>query len=421
MFKPFPLFVGLRHFRSGSDNRLVSFISLLAILGLVLGVALLIVVMSVMNGFDREMETRILGSVPHLKFTKPGGVNNWQQKQQQLASHPNVVSVSPFSQLDGMLSFRAEVQPITLRGIVTDNDSGGAYEKGETFASRFIDPMLVSRLDTAKGSELLLAIGLADKLQVSVGDRVTLLLPRAGQGGTRQLSPTIKVFLVAGIFETLTSLDQTLAVTQISTVNELAGLVDRPQGLQVQVRDLFQVRSNGYELLRLMPPGYSFTDWIQTHGNLYQAIKMSRSMVSLLVFLIIAIAVFNVVSMLVMTVVEKRSAIAILKTLGASNREIIAIFLTQGILIGVAGSLLGALLGVILALNVTAIAQGLEALLNVSFINSDIYPIDYLPSQLLWGDVLVVVVVALGLNLLATLYPAWKAARTRPAEVLRYE
>lgn len=412
MFKPFPLYVGLRNFTSGSRNRLVSFISLLAILGLVLGVALLIVVMSVMNGFDHEMEARILGAVPHVRLFKDGGVEDVPALMEVLEAQENVRATMPFNQVEGMLTSRGKTRPVEVLGV------DGALS-GE-FIGQFVLPELLASL---QGSEktLLLAKGVADKLMVSVGDRVTLLVPRVGVQKNRQLAPTIRAFTVGGIFQTHTTIDQHLALAQLDVVGSLSGTGTRPQGIQVKLNDIFQVRQTGFDLLRVLAPGYRFSDWIQTHGNLYQAIRMSRNMVSLLVFLIIGIAVFNVISMLMMTVLDKRSAIAILKTLGATNSEIITVFLTQGFLIGAVGSLLGAIIGISCAWKASAIVSGIESLLGFHFLSSEVYPIDYLPSALVWSDVLLIVAVALGLNFLATLYPALRAARTRPAEVLRYE
>lgn len=412
MFKPFPLYVGLRNFTSGSSNRLVSFISLLAILGLVLGVALLIVVMSVMNGFDHEMEARILGAVPHVRLFKDGGVEDVPALMEVLEAQENVRATMPFNQVEGMLTSRGKTRPVEVLGV------DGALS-GE-FIGQFVLPELLASLQESEKT-LLLAKGVAEKLMVSVGDRVTLLVPRIGVQKNRQLAPTISAFTVAGVFETHTTLDQHLVLAQLDVVGALAGTGGRPQGVQVKLNDIFQVRQTGFDLLRVLAPGYRFSDWIQTHGNLYQAIRMSRNMVSLLVFLIIGIAVFNVISMLMMTVLDKRSAIAILKTLGATNSEIITVFLTQGFLIGAVGSLLGAIIGISCAWKASAIVSGIESLLGFQFLSSEVYPIDYLPSELVWSDVLSIVIVALGLNFLATLYPALRAARTRPAEVLRYE
>ncbi|MDX2464960.1 MAG: lipoprotein-releasing ABC transporter permease subunit [Porticoccus sp.] len=412
MFRPFSCYVGLRNFTSGSSNQLVSFISLLAILGLVLGEALLILVMSIMNGFDHEMESRILGAVPHIRLFKEGGVDGLPSLTQTLEADPNVRAVMPFAQIDGMLTSRGKTRPVEMLGI-------DALKSNE-FIGQFIPQELFSSFLKEK-NQLLLAKGVADKLSVVEGDRLTLLVPQVGALNHRQLAPKIITFSVGGIFSTHTTLDQRLVLAQMSEVVQLVGINNAPQGVQIKLNDIFKARETGFRLLRSLPQGYRFSDWIQTHGNLYQAIKMSRNMVSLLVFLIIAIAVFNVVSMLMMAVIDKRPAISILKTLGATNGEIVSIFLTQGFLIGVVGSFLGALIGVGCALNASDLVSGLESLLGFNFLNSEVYPIDYLPSDLVWNDVFLVVAVALVLNFVATLYPAIRAARTRPAEVLRYE
>lgn len=412
MFSPFPLFVGLRHFTSGSTNRLVSFISFLAILGLVLGVALLVVVMSIMNGFDHEMETRILGSVPHIRLFKEQGVGDVVALQQELESIENVHAAMPFAQIEGLLAKQSNTHPVEILGLSED--------LSQPFIGGFVSPKLLSSLN-GEGKRLLLAKGVASRLSAEVGDRVSLLVPQTGKHNNRSVAPKLRVFKIAGIFETHTALDQRLAIARLDVVGALASTNGLPQGMQVKLDDVFQARQTGFKILRSLPQGYRFSDWIQTHGNLYQAIKMSRNMVSLLVLLIIGIAVFNVISMLMMTVIDKRPAIAILKTQGATNGEIVATFLTQGFFIGAAGSLLGALIGVACAWKASAIVGGIEKLLGLRFLNSEVYPIDYLPSELVWGDVLLVVIVALGLNFIATLYPAIRAARTRPAEVLRYE
>ncbi|MEH6617550.1 MAG: ABC transporter permease, partial [Porticoccus sp.] len=299
---------------------MVSFISLLAILGLVLGVALLIVVMSVMNGFDHEMEARILGAVPHIRLFKDGGVEDIPALMEVLEAQENVRATMPFNQVEGMLTSRGKTAPVEVLGV------DGALS--DEFIGQFVAPELLATFQVNEKT-LLLAKGVAEKLMVEVGDRVTLLVPRVGGQESRQIAPTISAFTVAGVFETHTTLDQSLALAQLERVGVLAGTGGRPQGIQVKLNDIFQVRETGFELLRVLAPGYRFSDWIQTHGNLYQAIRMSRNMVSLLVFLIIGIAVFNVISMLMMTVIDQRSSIAILKTQGAVNSEIVAVFLTQ--------------------------------------------------------------------------------------------
>lgn len=403
------LFIGRRFFASGQQSRLASFISLLAMIGLVMGVSLLIVVMSVMNGFDKEMRTHILGLVPHLQLFQADGVDNWPTLQKELLRIKGIEEVTPFTRFNGMLSVRGNIEAVEIQGV----DPNHLDSRLEQAISR-------AAAEAMGNNGLLLSKTVADKLTVKVGDRLTLIVPRS-DGEGRQLAPEAKAFTVAGIFNTHTAEDNGLAFARLDLASAIAGLADRPQGLRIRLTDVFEARNMGDQLVNALPADFSYVDWFQTHGNLYQAIQLSRQLVGLLIFLIIAIAVFNVVSMLVMTVVDKKGAIAILKTQGASNPSILRIFLVQGTLIGLWGCFLGVVIGVPLAVYVPDLVKGIEELLGFKFLNSEIYPIDFLPSDLAWRDVGTIVVVALGLNFIATLYPAWSAARVRPAEVLRYE
>ncbi|MBQ0719439.1 MAG: lipoprotein-releasing ABC transporter permease subunit [Gammaproteobacteria bacterium] len=412
--RSYPLFIGRRFFgaglsRSGANKQLVSFIALLAISGLVLGVALMIIVLSVMNGFDREMRTRVLGVVPHIQLFRPGGIADWQTLGARLAEVPQVRGVKPFTQLDGMLNFRGNTQAVQLLGTTGD----GLGDGFSLAAGSVTYPNL-------SANEILLPLPLAAKLAAKIGDSMTLIIPgQVSQG--RQALPNARVFKLAGIYQTHTGIDARVALVGLQTASTLAGHEGRVAGLRLKVDDVFKARQIAYQLLRQLPETFRFTDWLQTHGNLYQAIQMSRKLVGLLVFLVIAIAVFNIVSMLVMTVVEKRGDIAVLKTLGASNSAVLSIFIVQGAMIGVAGTALGVLLGVLGAHFVADIIGLLEGLMGRQFLSIDIYPIDYIPSDLRSTDVLLVALVALALNFFATLYPAWRAARLQPAQVLRYE
>ncbi len=405
----YPVYIGRRFFTSGSGNRLASFVSVLAISGLILGIALMIVVMSVMNGFDREMRQRILGVVPHLQIFAAGGIPEWSQVAERVMEHDNVLEATPFTRFQGMVNFHGKVQAVEVQGLQPD----------------FIDSALkaVLPVDTAdwlNQDKMLLSASLAEKLGVSPGDRLTLIVPGLDTSG-RQSMPSFRVFEFAGSLATHTAADNQMALISLRAAGQVTGLGDLPQGLRLRTADIFDVRNTGYQLLGVLPSGFSFMDWFQTHGNLYQAIKMSRNLVGLLLFLIIAVAVFNVVAMLVMTVVEKRPAIAILKTLGAGNRGILGVFLVQGFLIGLFGSLLGVLLGIAGAVYIPDIVVWLEQIFGHQFLVTEVYPIDYIPSDLRFEDVATVVMVALFLNFLATLYPAWKASKIRPAEILRYE
>jgi lipoprotein-releasing system permease protein len=417
----FPSMVGIRFFTSGSANRLASFISTLAIGGLVLGIAMLIVVLSVMNGFEREMRVRILGVIPHIQLFAEHGVVDWQSAARQIAQHPEVSTVVPFTQVEGIIGFRGRTQALQLRG-------------SEAFGSKPEQMHKVNEiLPDASGlddNKILLSRLLAEKLGIHPGQKIAFIAPRAGEPGESfrrsEALPQIRIFEVAQLFATHTTLDARLGIVSMAAANDLAGLKSNDiglvaQGLKVSVVDVFAARKIAYELLDNLPSSYSFVDWIQTHGNLYQAIQMSRKMVGLLVFLIIAIAVFNVVAMLVMTVVNKRADIAILKTQGASAGQILTAFLVQGSMIGLFGSFLGVVLGCLGAWFVADVVVWLESVLQLRFLNLNIYPIDYVPSDLRLNDIIKIVFVALSLNLLVMLYPAWKAARVKPALILRHE
>ncbi|MGD9983107.1 MAG: FtsX-like permease family protein [Porticoccaceae bacterium] len=398
----YPLLIGWRFFRAGSGNRLVSFVSLLAVAGLVLGVALMILVLAVMNGFDREMRTRILGLVPHVQLSRDGGIADWQTLAPKLLEDPAILSATPFVRLGGMVNFHGRVVPVELLG---------ASATGSRYAA--LGPLV-------QEDGLLLSRRIADRLGAKEGDALTLFVAGNDNAG-RGAMPVARAFRVTGIFATHTTLDNALVVTRLETAAALAGLDGRVQGLQLELADPFAARDMAYWLLAELPAGYRFADWLQTHGNLYQAINMSRSLVGTLVFAVIAVAVFNVVALLVMTVVEKRPAIAILKTQGATRAGIIGVFVTQGSLIGLLGVGLGTLLGCLGALALGDAVNWLENLLDFRFLNLAVYPIDYIPTDLRARDVLAVALVALGLNLLAALYPAWRAAAVPPAQVLRYE
>ncbi|MGB5098704.1 MAG: FtsX-like permease family protein [Porticoccaceae bacterium] len=399
----YPLLIGWRFFRAGSGNRLVSFVSLLAVAGLVLGVALMILVLAVMNGFDREMRTRILGLVPHVQLSRDGGIADWQTLAPKLLEDPAILSATPFVRLGGMVNFHGRVVPVELLG--------ASVSAGSRYAA--LGPLV-------REDGLLLSRRIADRLGAKEGDALTLFVAGNDNSG-RGATPVARAFRVTGIFATHTTLDNALVVTRLETAAALAGLDGRVQGLQLELVDPFAARAMVYRLLALLPAGYHFTDWLQTHGNLYQAINMSRSLVGTLVFAVIAVAVFNVVALLVMTVVEKRPAIAILKTQGATRGGIIGVFVTQGSLIGLLGVGLGVLLGCLGALVLGDVVKWLENLLDFRFLNLAVYPIDYIPADLRARDVIAVALVALGLNFLAALYPAWRAAAVPPAQVLRYE
>ena len=406
MFKSVPLFVGLRYFTSGGrGSLLVSFISMLAIAGLALGVALLVVVLSVMNGFDRELRERILSVVPHIKLIHGVGVSDWQSQTQLIAELDQVTEVTPYKEAEGLIHSGQQTRPIQLLGL-----SAQALPRG------LENVIQEAGLTVPQSGQLLLPQPMAEDLNVVVGQRVTVIIPAINGRATAAHS-----FLLTGIFATHTELDQILGLASLQQVGNIAGVEGLVQGFRLQVEDQFDARQTGYRLLEQLPFGYGFRDWFETHGNLYQAIQLSRNLVSLLIFLIVAIAAFNVVSMLMMSVVNKRGDIAILQTLGLSRQAIVQLFLIQGAMIGLFGIALGVLLGVIGCYWVADLVLWIESMVGSRFLDTAVYPIDYVPVDLRWENVAQIAAVAIVLNIIATIYPALRASRVVPAQELRFE
>lgn len=414
MFRPLPFFIGLRYTRAKRRNHFISFISLISMLGLTLGVMVMILVLSVMNGFDRELRTRILGMVPHATISSEQPMDDWQSLATRLEEHPQVVAAAPFIQLQGMLTHNGSVAPVLVNGIVPD---------AEKHVSIIEQHMTQGTLDDLQDGEFGIIIGelIAKRFGVQVGDKLTFVLPEASVTPAG-VFPRLKRFTVAGVFKVGAELDSSLAMIHAGDAARLSRWQPgQMQGLRVKLDDLFQAPKVAWDLALTLPGNYYAQDWTRTHGNLFAAIRMEKTMIGLLLLLIVAVAAFNIISTLVMVVTDKKADIAILRTLGASPGTIMGIFMVQGSVIGVIGTLAGAVLGVLAALNVSAMVAGLESLFGVQFLSSDVYFISYLPSQLIWNDVLLICLTALGMSFAATLYPAWRASRTEPAEALRYD
>ena len=406
MFKPASVFIGLRYFFAGQRSALlVSFISLLAIAGLVLGVALLIIVLSVMNGFDRELRDNILSVVPHVQLIHQSGIEDWQSERDNIMQMDSVTNAVPYADAEGLMSHRQNARPVQLLGL-----SATAMPAG--LAS------VLTRYNLAIPAQgrVLISEVIADALNAKTNQRVSMIFPAENGRST-----TVYSFIVEGIFATHTELDQSLVIASLPQVAEIAGIPNRAQGFRLQVNDQFNARNIGFEIINQLPFGYGFRDWFQTHGNLYQAIQLSRNMVVLLIFLIVAIAAFNVISMLMMSVMNKRKDIAVLQTLGLSRGDIVGVFLVQGSMIGIVGIALGVLLGVLGCYFVPNLVSWFEAALGAPFLDTEVYPIDYIPVDMRWTDVSMIAGVALMLNIVATIYPALRASRTVPADELRYE
>lgn len=411
MFRPLSLFIGLRYTGTRRRSELVSFISVISMLGLTVAVALLILVLSVMNGFDREMRTRILGLVPHITVQSFRASDDWSQVERTVLSHPDVTAIAPFVQLNAMLLRGLDVETVVLYGIDPD------LEQQVSIIGQYLRKDTLSQMHGA--DQIVVGAPLAKKLGIERGGELTLLVPQDADSGRQR--PVFKTLQVVDIFNTGTEIDQSVAMISMATASSLLPADALRRGLRVSVRNNFDAPGVAWEISQNLPFHYLTTNWTQTYGNLYSAIQLSRQLVVLMLLGIIAVAAFNVVSALVMVVTDKRGDIAILRTQGAGRRQIMAIFMVQGTLIGCIGTFFGALIGVLLSLSVTDVVAAIEQAFQVHFLDSDVYPVNYLPSDLRWMDVLMVSAVALGMSLLATVYPAWRAARVMPAEALRYE
>lgn len=406
---PLPLFIGLRYTASKRRNQLVSFISLISMIGLVMGVALLLIVLSVMNGFDRELKERILGVMPQATVAHRDGVENWKRYQDQFEAHPQVIAAAPFIQLQGMLSLGAKVAPVNVYGV---------QAKLEHRVSRLEEFVVGSALSSLSTDQILLGQGIAEKTGAVIGDRISLIIPDRGEAS--QL-PKIAVFTVVGMVKTGTEVDNLLAITDLQSAEAISDFPGKVSGLRLKLSDLFAARQVIRDLMQELSFGFYGSDWTRSHGNLFQAVQMSRQLVGLLLLLIIAIAAFNVVSTLIMVVVDKQGQIAILKSQGASRSMIMWIFTVQGGMIGLVGTFFGLVFGVIGSYFVTDFVSSLEYMFNIQFLASDVYPVNYLPSDLRVSDCVNVGVTALVMSLVATLYPAWRASRVEPADALRFD
>lgn len=415
MFRPLSVFIGMRYTRAKRRNHFISFISLTSMVGLALGVLVMILVLSVMNGFDRELRTRILGMVPHATISSYQPIDDWQALATQVAKHPEVVAVAPFSQLQGMLTHSGGVQPVLVNAVLPE---------AEKSVSIIDQHMVQGRLDDLQSGEFGIVIGeiTARRFRVNVGDKLTFILPEASVTPAG-VFPRLKRFTVVGVFKVGAELDSSLALIHIGDAARLSRWQENQvEGVRLKLKDLFKAPQVAWEIAGSFgSEDYVARDWTRSHGSLFQAIQMEKTMIGLLLLLIVAVAAFNIISTLVMVVTDKKADIAILRTLGMTPREIMLVFMVQGTVIGVVGTLIGGVLGVISALNVTAWVAALENLLGQKFLSSDVYFINYLPSQLRVEDVVLICSAALLMSFFATLYPAWRAARTQPAEALRYE
>ncbi len=411
----YELFIGLRYTRAKRRNHFISFISGISMAGIALGVAALIVVLSVMNGFQKELRARILGVASHVQISGADNrLSDWQRIDAIALKQPRVVAAAPFINAQGMLSLDANVRGTIVRGIVPKLEDGVA-DIGKHMIAGKLDLLVPGEFNIVLGSELSRA------LRAYPGDRITLIAPQ-GLVTPAGIVPRLKQFKVVGIFEVgMFEYDSGLALINLEDAQRLYQMGDRVSGVRLKLEDLFQSREVARELSKTLGPDFYISDWTRSHANFFRAVQIEKNVMFIILLLIVTVAAFNIVSTLVMAVTDKQADIAILRTLGASPGAIMKIFMVQGALIGVIGTLIGLVGGIALALNIDVVVPALERALNTKLFTKEVYYISELPSELQRGDVMVIAAVSLVLSLLATIYPSWRASRVRPAEALRYE
>ena len=415
MFAPFELCVGLRYTRAKRRNHFISFISLTSMLGIALGVTALITVISVMNGFERELRERILGMASHATISGFGGtLEGWESLAAVAKAHPEVVGVAPFVEGQAMLTHAGQVRGVLIRGVLPEreprvSDIGRYLVEGE-FGS-----LAPGRFNVLLGRDL------ARALDASIGSRIILVAPQA-QITPAGVLPRMRRFTVSGIFEANhAQYDASLAAVHIRDAQRVFRLGTGVSGLRLKIVEMFDAPVVSRELARAFGGAYWLRDWTRHHANFFRALKIEKTAMFVILTLIVAVAAFNLVSTLVMVVTDKEADIAILRTLGASQSSILSIFVVQGTVIGAVGTFAGVAGGIALATNVETLVPAIENFFGIQFLSPQVYYISAVPSDMRWSDVTAVSSVAFVLSVLATLYPAWKASRTQPVEALRHE
>ncbi|MGE5095188.1 MAG: lipoprotein-releasing ABC transporter permease subunit [Betaproteobacteria bacterium] len=413
--RPYELYVGLRYTRAKRRTHFISFISLISMLGIALGIAALITVMSVMNGFEKEIRARILGAAAHIQILGPErGLEDWQSIATIARQNPDVVAAAPFVNAQGLLSTGSAVRGVFVRGILPEMEEQVA-DFGTHMRAGSLDDLQPGRFG------IVIGIGIARALMLRVGDRVTLIAPQ-GQVTPAGLMPRLKQFTVVGIFAMdHNEFDSALALARMEDTQVLYRMESAVSGVRLKVRDIDRAPLIAREIAQKLPPETYTSDWTQQNVNYFRAIQIEKRMMFIILTLIIAVAAFNLVSTLVMVVTDKHPDIAILRTLGASPGSIMKIFVVQGAVIGVIGTLLGVVTGIVLALNIDTVVPAIEHAFNFQILSREVYYISELPSDLHWRDVWSVAGVSLFLAFIATIYPSWRASRVNPAEALRYE
>jgi lipoprotein-releasing system permease protein len=415
MFKPLIFYIGLRYTRAKRRTQFISFVTLASVLGIALSVTALITVLSVMNGFVGKISERMLSMTSHATITGLyGQLDNWQALEQQLKTYPHVQGTAPFINGQVMINADRRVNGTVVSGILPDY---------ETRVSDIADKMKMGKLSDLVAGEYGIVLGLeqANYLGVTVGDKITLISPQVNSTPAGVV-PRMRRFTVVGIFQVgMYEYDRNMALIHMDDAAKLFRMENTVTALRIKMDDLLNAPQITLALAKSFAGNYSVSDWTMAHDNFFQAIKMEKKVMSIILLLMVAVSAFNIVSTLIMVVTDKRSDIAILKTQGLTSASVMGIFMVLGTVIGILGTILGVICGVLLAINVPEIVSGIENLFHVKFLNAQTYYISELPSELLWSDVWATAGMAFLLSLLATIYPAWQASKINPAEVLRYE
>ncbi|MBV8783336.1 MAG: lipoprotein-releasing ABC transporter permease subunit [Gammaproteobacteria bacterium] len=416
MFHPLSLYVGLRYVRARSHKFFVSFITWASLVGVCVGVAALIVILSVMNGFESELRERLLSLGAPVRVSAGGAPAvgaDWDALARTVRAVPGVSVVAHYAEVPALAVRQPEMLPVLLRGIDPGDRIGNSELAGAITQGRLAD--------LTPGSErVLVGAVIAERLGLAPGEPLTVLVPTLDANGMP--APKLREFTVAGVFEIgLQDHDGTLLFAHLADVQALGGAAALSEGLRVRVRDVLAAGAVAQRVRARLPPQLEVSDWTRDNANYFRAIRIEKTMMSLILLLIVAVAAFNIVAMLVMVVTDKRTDIAIVRTFGASPARVMAVFITQGLVIGWLGVLLGIGLGLLLAFNVASIVPFLEHAFGFHLMDADVYYITSIPSEVHWSNVATIGLAALALTALATVYPALRAAATAPAEALRYE
>lgn len=415
MFRPFFLFVGTRYTNFKRRDHFITFISIVSMLGIAIGVTVLITVLSVMNGFTKEIRARILSVTPHIMVTGGFGqpLQDWQALSKQLSKHRDVIAAGPYVDGQGMLTRGKEVRGVMIKGI-DPNTIENVFPIKHTLQQGEITALAPGKFGIVLGSYLAKVLG------VGIGDSVTLIVPDVTVS-LAGATPRLKRLTVVGIFEVGYVYDSGFAFMNLEDAAKIFKTQGGVTGLQLRLDDPFAAPRIAREIYRELEGYYPVMDWTLLNSAYFSAVKMEKTMMFFTLIMILAIAVFNLISTLVMVVTDKRADIGVLRALGASHRDIMSIFISQGAIIGLIGTVLGVICGVLLSLNVTQLVATIEKVFSVKFLSADVYFISFLPSHLQYNDVIIIALSALVLSLLATIHPAWRAANVQPAEALRHE